>query len=105
MAKREDPSDTNRWNATSGVIEHDWRRSGRPSTAVVEAVAAVTDHKPTDLPPLHGYVDGDALDTLVTSRTDGDGTTIRVSFDYDGVEVTVDSDDGITVRPAPVEDG
>lgn len=107
MAKREEPTDTNRSeaDATGGTVEHDWHGSGRPSTAVVEAVAAVTDRKPTDLPPLHGYVDGDALDALVTSRADGDGTNVRVSFAYEDVDVTVDSDDGITVRPAAAEGG
>lgn len=107
MARREEPTDTNQSdaNALGGAVEHDWHPSGRPSTAVVEAVAAVTDRKPTDLPPLHGYVDGDALDALVTSRAGGDGTSIRVSFAYEGVDVTVDSDDGITVRPAAVEGG
>lgn len=105
MAKREEPTDTNPSDADAPArpIEHDWGGSGRPSTAVVEAVAAVTDRKPTDLPPLHGYVDGDALDALVTRAADGAGDGVRVSFAFDGVEVTVDSDDGITVRPAAIE--
>lgn len=79
--------------------------SDSPSMAVVEAVAAATDRDQTALPPLHGYVDADALDALLTggpnrgatpSRADGH---VRVSFAYDGVEVTARSDGRIEVRP------
>lgn len=73
----------------------------QPSIAVLEAVATATNRDPIDLPRLHDYVDPDALDALVsTGSADG---SVSVSFDYDGLEVTVDSVDGVELR-APAGD-
>lgn len=74
-----------------------WDQAERPSIAVVEAVAAETDRDPTDVPPLQGRIDTDALDTLVTAANQtGDG--VVVSFEYDGVDVSLDSDGTLDVR-------
>lgn len=67
-----------------------------PSVAVIEAVAAVTGRDPTTMPPLHRTVDVDAFDAMLTERTD---SSIRLSFDYAGVTVTVDRDGVIEVTP------
>lgn len=81
------------------TFETDWTPSGRPSTAVIEAVAAVTGREPTDLPSLHRRVDVDALDALVTHGVQGIPRQVDVTFEYAGVEVTVNSQDGIVIRP------
>lgn len=80
-----------------------WGRNGRPSTAVVEAVADAQGREPIDLSPLQHHVDADALDALVASRTDEDGAGVRVTFEYEGFEVTVDSDGGIDTSPVAGE--
>lgn len=58
-----------------------------PVEAIVRVVAAVAGTDPTDLPPLFESVDSNALDALVRSAADGD--SLRVSFAYDGYDVTV----------------
>jgi|GEM_PF-3061320 len=74
----------------------------QPSIAVIEAVVTATNRDPIDLPCLHDFVDPDALDALVS--TGSADRRVSVSFDYDGLEVTVDSVDGIELR-APSGDG
>jgi len=74
----------------------------QPSIAVLEAVATATNRDPIDLPRLHDYVDPDALDALVSAES-ADGS-VSVSFDYDGLEVTVDAVDSIELR-SPTRDG
>lgn len=63
----------------------------RPSTLVVEAVAAAEDVDETDLPPLNDVTDPDALDALCAPRRDGsDRVGCLVAFEYVGYTVTVD---------------
>lgn len=62
---------------------------------VVTAVAAVTGHRPTDLPPLSETLDPDALDTLIT----GQGSDVQVGFGYGGCAVTVDSTGHVELDP------
>lgn len=65
------------------------------TAAVVEAVAQDKGVEPTDLPPLHGAIDPDALETVVaTGGTDC--STFYVEFEFadrlvtlDGTEVSV----------------
>ena len=80
-----------------------WGRNGRPSTAVVEAVADALGREPFDLSPLQHHVDADALDALVASRTGEDGDGVRVTFEYEEFEVSVDSDGGIEISPVAAE--
>ena len=80
-----------------------WRRNGQPSTAVVEAVADALGCEPFDLSPLQHHVDADALDALVAGGTDDDGDGVRVTFEYEEFEVTVDSDAGVVISPVGVE--
>ena len=80
-----------------------WGRDGLPSTAVVEAVADALGREPFELSPLQHHVDADALDALVASRTGEGGDGLRVTFEYEAFEVTVDSDGGVEIRPVEVD--
>lgn len=101
MSHEKDTSDA---DADRQPIRRTWDEFEHPSTAVIEAVAAATDREPAALPPLHGYVDADALDALLgderrrkePSETDA---SVRVSFVYDGVEVAASGDGHIEVWP------
>lgn len=66
------------------------------SLAVVAAVAAVTDRDPAELTPLHFAIDTDALDELF-SPTNGVQYHGSASFRFEGVDVTVSSEESIRV--------
>lgn len=68
------------------------------STAVVGAVAAVSDTDPLEMEPLQNSVDTDALNVLTTPRVDAEGDR-HVTFTFQGYEVTASSYGSITVRP------
>lgn len=85
------------WNTWRGVTRVTMT-SARPSVAVVEAVAAATERDPRDLPVLHDAVDADALDALLDGGESNSRSAVRVEFDYAGVSVDVDSDDGVTIE-------
>lgn len=68
-----------------------------PSVRIVEAVAAETGRDPTDLPPLHDYVDSDAIDALLGDGA-SDDADLHLQFSYAGVEVTVHGDGVIEVE-------
>lgn len=74
----------------------------RPSVEIVRAAAAVTGRDPAEGPPLYESVDADALDAIL--RHPADGATVSVTFTYDDVVVTVDSDGGVDVE-AVAEEG
>lgn len=96
----ESPKPTgNRSNGKDGVVHarYDWS-STSPSTAVVETVAVARDCEPTMLDPLYEYVDPEALDTFV--RSSESPADARVSFDYDGLTVTVRGSGDVVVRDA-----
>lgn len=61
----------------------------RPSTAVVLALAAATGREPTDLtPPLHAFVDPEALDVLVDGGREG----LRIEFEAYQCRIAVEGD-------------
>lgn len=66
---------------------------GPPSETVVGAVADAEGVAPTDLPPLHGAVDTEALDALFRERVPG-----SVTFDYADHTVLVSGDGDVHVR-------
>lgn len=70
-------------------IQPDWEDYPNPSDAIIDAVAAVTNRSPLELPPLYGFIDPEALDGLVSAGVSGIIEDITVSFHYDGLEVTV----------------
>ena len=65
------------------------------STAVVEAVADVTNERPEAMPPLYDAVDTDALDSIFRRTTDG-----MVAFRYVGFLVSVHADGSVQVLEA-----
>lgn len=75
------------------TVRHSWSRSDRPSTAIVEAVAAATGRAPTDLPPLEYDVDTDALDAVLTGTP-----PVEVTFPFAGTTVVADGAGDIEVR-------
>ncbi|MDZ5812419.1 HalOD1 output domain-containing protein [Halorubrum sp. AD140] len=79
-------------------VQHTWSAPTQPSTAVIEALAASTGRDPTAMPPLYDYVDPDALDALLGSRTGDPEDSVTVSFAYDGVAVRVASSGWVEVR-------
>lgn len=82
-----------------GRVQFEWTVRETPSFAIVEAVAAATDREPGVLPPLYESVDVDALDALVTKRSADANGTVRVSFSYATVTVSVDSDGRLELQP------
>lgn len=69
-------------------VQRSWTEDG-PVIAVIEAVAAVTGRDVADLPPLHGYVDMEALERMLDGQRDG---AISVSFGYESTTVSLESD-------------
>jgi hypothetical protein len=67
-----------------------------PSSSVIAAVADEVGIDPSELPePLYEAVDPDALDSLFAGTDSGPGS---VTFLYCGCEVTVTSDDEVSVE-------
>ncbi|MFT4958494.1 MAG: hypothetical protein ACI9PP_002126 [Halobacteriales archaeon] len=65
----------------------------RPSMAVIDAVAAELSVDPVDMGPLADEIDPDALNDLVDSMDSG-----RITFPFEGFEVTVDSDGEVSIE-------
>ncbi|WP_254838753.1 HalOD1 output domain-containing protein [Natronomonas marina] len=78
--------------------QYDWERT-TPSTAVVETVASAADADATDIEPLYGTLDPDALDSLIAGSTD-DRSDITVSFTFAGELVTLHGTGEVVARPA-----
>ena len=68
------------------------------SLAVVTVVATVLDRDPLDLPPLESAIETDALDRLVACSTGVQGCD-SISFQYEGIEVTLTSGGRIEADP------
>ncbi|WP_411966318.1 HalOD1 output domain-containing protein [Haloferax sp. YSMS24] len=78
----------------TGVYRIDRDCSEPLSTNVVMSIAAIEDIRPTQLPPLAGTIDPDALNTLFERSDD----TI-LSFSYAGYRVTLDALGSIEIMP------
>lgn len=89
MIQKKDPDDE---NAAPGERLRYVERSDTVSTctAIVEAVAAVSDRDPAKLPPLYESIDPDALNTLLGPAGDRSDQPLAVSFAYFGYSVRVD---------------
>jgi hypothetical protein len=72
-----------------------WNEEDCVSSAVVCAVAAVSDTEVTALDPLYDVIDPDALDAAISSLDEDAGGYI--TFTYAGYEVLVRSDGQITL--------
>lgn len=67
------------------------------SATVVAVVARDKGVEPTDLPPLHGAVDPDALDAVVETGSE-DSTVFFVEFEFADRIVTIEGTE-VSVRP------
>lgn len=73
---------------------------GSITTRVVKRIAIMEGVDPLELqPPLYSIIDIDAVEDLFASAADdrSDGT-ISVEFEYQGYQVTIESDDEVYVR-------
>lgn len=68
-----------------------------PSLAVVATVATALGRDPLAMTPLQSILDTDALDTLAAESANG---CDRVTFCYEGVEVTATSEEVIVAETA-----
>lgn len=82
----------------TGAGQAAWADAPRPSVQVVERVADARDRDPMDLPQLNDYVDPDALDKFLGAVAERGAGTAHVTFDYDGLRVTVDSTGAVTIE-------
>ena len=100
MTPDDAPPEQNESTAGTTVrVRHEWSETERPSTAVIEAIAATTGRDPTSMSPLYDYLDPGALDILMTPQGDGVSNATVVTFTYDGVTVRVNSNGWIDVQP------
>lgn len=74
-------------------FESAWAETENPTTDIVEAVAAATEVGVHELPPIQEFVDGDALNALLTTSS----TCVRTMFTYGGATVRAGSDGRIEV--------
>lgn len=78
---------------------YDWGVTA-PSFAVIQAVAAVTNRVPSDLPALYDAVDPDMLDAMCgREAADRAGGAVQVTFSYANHTVTVRGDGEVAVKP------
>ena len=69
------------------------------STAVVQAVAVVSNREPTKMAPLYETIDTDALDALVVQKGEfRKESGVEISFSYERQDVTVSSDGNVRVK-------
>jgi len=71
----------------------------QPSLAIVAMIAAVAGSDPTELPPLHSAIDTGALDSLFSATPAGGHRSGRLSFLYEGFEVSMSSEGTIVADP------
>lgn len=67
-----------------------------PVVAVVQAVAAVSDQDPLEMDPLYDAIDTDALNALCATG-DGERSGVTISFPYNGYQVSVTSNERLSV--------
>lgn len=65
-----------------------------PSFAIITIVSKVAGIDPLELHPLYDSIDGDALDELCTVDF---SSVSRLTFQYNGYEITVGTDDVVEV--------
>lgn len=93
------PRDTISFDAEQDVYCAEFYLPHSPSASVVEVIAAISGLDPTQLPPIYGVVDPDALDELFHPKNDGREPNLAASFTYYGFEITVKSAGKIMVEP------
>ena len=87
-------------------VQHDWADETPIGTTVVKAVSAVSGVRPTDLEPLHGVLDTDALERLFRPTTNGPRPQQNyVHFPVSGHDITVYADGVVFVEAPERDDG
>lgn len=81
------------------LVTLDWRVD--PAMAVVRTVAEMTGQSPTEMERLVSVVDPDALNRMFDGTDDG-SSSVSVTFEYCGKQVTVTAE---SIRVAPPESG
>ena len=76
----------------------EWTDTQPPSMAVCEGVAAVLGVEPTELDPLGASVDVEALDRIVDPGAGPGNGPVSLQFEYEGVDVFVDSERTVELR-------
>lgn len=66
--------------------------------AIVKATAFVHNVEPDELSPLANFIDPDALDCLLTPRPHNHSTRIEITFEYEGLQITVDNSNNIWLQ-------
>jgi len=61
----------------------------KPSVAIIQAVAALTDTPVTDLDSLYKIVDPEHLDGIIENHDDSPDVVVSISFRFNGCIVTV----------------
>lgn len=91
------------YDPATGTYQVDYNSTEyTPSTAVVLAVAAVTETDPLDVAPLNDCVDPGCLDGLFASKQDGTPRAVgQVTFPFADHDVTVHSDGTVVLVPQP----
>lgn len=88
--------------AQTESLSYELDEDERPSEAVVQVVAALTDTSILELEPLYHTIDPENLDRIITGGPDRGTTSERsVSFHFNGCQVTVNQH---TVRVESVDD-
>jgi len=64
----------------------------------IETVADLTDQRVDEIDPLHSVLDPDALEMILEPTRQAE--EIRVSFEYEGCQVTVSNTGELVVDPA-----
>jgi len=80
------------------IVRMNWHQYEEPALGIIEAVAGVTERRPTDLPPLGSKLDVDALNSLLSvEKTE---SKVSVSFEYQGLLIEADGSGGLVIEAA-----
>lgn len=80
------------------TAKYDWGDRRTLSGAIVTVIADIKDVSPLDLEPLHGSVDPDALNQILTPTPEGDDRTSgHVSFVFESHHITVYGDGEVAI--------
>jgi hypothetical protein len=70
------------------LVRTDWQQYDQPARGIIEAIAGVKDTRPTELPPLGGELDVEAVNKLLS--TTKEDSNLVISFEYEGLTVTAE---------------
>ena len=97
MSRRDSGAEDSANETDNRYVRVEWIGDQPASITVVEAIADLTERRPTDLPPLHDSVDTEALDRLMSRSTGLECSSITTTFEYVGMRVRIDTDQGIDI--------